>query len=78
MGDGEGTTALFIRPHDKDLPACLREKVDDEDLDAGAFGVSLLGLSCGDLHSSFAASIDEGAVDAALSLADELSVVELA
>jgi hypothetical protein len=64
----------LIRPQESDRPADLKEKV-PPDLDAGVLGLSVEGLSCAFLQSSPLASVDDGAVDAALKR-DELSVVE--
>lgn len=71
---GDGGIGLF-RPQDRVRPAFLRLK-EDVDLGTGGKGMSLNGLSCGDLQSSRPCiSADEGAVEAALSR-EELSVVE--
>lgn len=73
LGGGVGD-GLFL-PHDKVRPAVLRLKA-EVDFGTGGKGMSLKGLSCGDLHSSRPCiSADEGAVDAALNR-EELSVVD--
>lgn len=71
---GDGGIGLF-RPQDKVRPAVFMPK-EDVDFGMGGKGISLNGLSCGDLQSSRPCiSADEGVVEAALSR-EELSVVE--
>jgi hypothetical protein len=71
---GDGGIGLF-RPQDRVRPAVFRLKV-EVDFGTGGKGMSLNGLSCGDLQSSRpCVSADEAAVDAALNR-EELSVVE--
>ena len=62
-------------PQDIARPAFFRENPDDV-RGTGGRGISLNGLSCGDLHSSrLGVSVEEGAVEVALNR-DELSVVD--
>jgi len=64
----------LFRPHDRVRPADFRENADCV-FGIGGTGMSFKGLSCGLFHSSPREFVEEGAVEAALSL-DELSVVE--
>lgn len=72
MGGGGGVVAFepFCRPQDSERPAVFSEKV-EADLGIGGKGMSLNGLSWGDLKSSRRGmSVDDGAVDAALNRED--------
>jgi hypothetical protein len=66
-----GVVGLFL-PNENVLPADFKLNFD---LGIGGMGMLLKGFSCGDFHSSWWRSIDDGAVDAALNR-EELSVVE--
>lgn len=65
---------VLVRPQDSDRPAAFSENADC-DFGIGGIGISLCGLSFPALNSSLLVSVEEGAVDAALSR-EELSAVE--
>ena len=72
---GGGVVVLLLRPQDRDLPAAFKEKA-DWDFGMGGAGIPVKGFSLGLFSSSpLDASVDDGAVDAALRR-EELSVVE--
>jgi hypothetical protein len=74
-GDGSVEVLLLLRPQDSVRPAAFSEKPDC-DFGIGGTGMSLKAFSFGDFHSSpLGASVDDGAVDAALRR-EELSVVD--
>lgn len=73
---GVGGACPLLRPQERVRPAFFKEKAED-DFGTGGMGMSLKGLSCGDLPSSRRGrSVDEAAVDVALNR-DELSAVDM-